>query len=82
MIRLNIKKNGLINVKSFTEKKDLEHYLFKMAIKSKRIFTVLENPSNEIWNGNVAQSFNFDGYIISISAKSADHNSMLGANNG
>jgi hypothetical protein len=33
MIRLNIKKNGLINVKSFTEKKDLEHYLFKMAIK-------------------------------------------------
>jgi hypothetical protein len=42
----------------------------------------LENPSNEIWNGNVAQSFNFDGYIISISAKSADHNSMLGVNNG
>ena len=73
MIRLNIKKNGLINVKSFTEKKDLEHYLFKMAIKSKRIFTVLENPSNEIWNGNVAQSFNFDGYILLLFLQGLHH---------
>ncbi len=80
MIKLNIKKNGLINVKSFTEKKEIRHFireeLWDMTNAS-------SNPdatetAEKIWNLNVGTSTNVLGYTIAMAGKSFDHNSMLG----
>ena len=76
MIRLNIKKDGKVKVKSFIEKKDLENYLFKKTLESKKV--VSDNPTDKIWNLNVGTSINLLGYTISMAGKSRAGHVMLG----
>ena len=77
MLKINIKKNNQVQVKSFFQKKELENYLFELTVAN--IPCVTEgNPTNNIWNLNVGSSYKFLGYTICIAGKSFDHNSMLG----
>jgi len=76
MIKLNIKKDNKVKIKSFIEKKDLENYLFKKTLESKKL--VSDNPTDKIWNLNVGTSINFLGYTISMAGKSRDGNIMYG----
>ena len=52
MIKINIKKNNKVKVKSFVEKKDLENYLFELTVASNPK-SLADNPTNKIWNLNV-----------------------------
>ena len=79
MIRINIKKDDKVKVKSFIEKKDLENYLFKKTLESKKL--VSENPTDKIWNLNVGTSMTLDnGFnktIISMAGKSRAGNHLV-----
>mgnify|MGYP000636762448 FL=1 len=75
MIRINIKKDGKVKVKSFVEKKDLENYLFKKTLESKKV--VSDNPTDKIWNLNVGTSINVLGYNISMAGKSRAGNHLV-----
>ena len=75
MIRINIKKDDKVKVKSFIEKKDLENYLFKKTLESKKL--VSDNPTDKIWNLNVGTSINFLGYTISMAGKSRAGNHLV-----
>jgi len=77
MLKINIKKNNKVKVKSFVEKKELENYLFELTVAQTPIVRA-GNPTNNIWNLNVGSSYKFLGYTICIAGKSFDHNSMLG----
>ena len=77
MLKINIKKNNKVKVKSFTEKKDLENYLFELTVAQTSIVRT-GNPTNNIWNLNVGSSYNFLGYTISIIGKSPYHNTDHG----
>jgi hypothetical protein len=77
MLKINIKKNNQVQVKSFFQKKELENYLFELTVAN--IPCVTEgNPANNIWNLNVGSSYKFLGYIISIIGKSPYHNTDHG----
>ena len=76
MLKINIKKNNQVQVKSFFQKKELENYLFELTLESKKL--VSKNPTNNIWNLNVGSSYKFLGYIISIIGKSPYHNTDHG----
>ena len=77
MIRINIKKDTKVNVKSFVKKIDLKSYVLD-KIGTDHSIGNFTDCSNKIWNLNVGQSINVRDIIISISGKSSDHNSMLG----
>jgi len=84
MIRINIRSNNLIEVKSFVTKDDLEKYVrtdltllvgnnINGALQEAEILT------NKIWETNVGQSVKSDlGHIISVSGKSPYHNTEHG----
>ena len=84
MIRINIKTGNLIKVKSFTTFDSLIDFarLELSMLIGNDIPTFINEAdalANKIWNTNVGQSIKTDmGYVISISGKSSDHNSMLG----
>ena len=80
MIRLNIKKDSKVVVKSFIEKKEVRHFireeLWDMTKAS-------DNPNaketaEKIWNLNVGTSINVLGYTIAMAGKSRAGNIMLG----
>ena len=77
MIRINIKKDTKVTVKSFVKKKELENYLFELTVAQTPIVRS-GNPTNNIWNLNVGSSYKFLGYIISIIGKSPYHNTDHG----
>ena len=77
MIRINIKKDTKITVKSFSKKIDLKSYVLD-KIGTDHSIGNFTDCSNKIWNLNVGQSINVRDIRISISGKSFDHNSMLG----
>jgi len=77
MLKINIKKNNKVKVKSFVEKKELENYLFELTVAQTPIVRA-GNPTNNIWNLNVGSSYKFLGYIISIIGKSPYHNTNHG----
>ena len=77
MIRINIKKDTKVTVKSFIKKKELENYLFELTVAQNPIVRS-GNPTNSIWNLNVGSSYNFLGYTISIIGKSPYHNTDHG----
>ena len=77
MIRLNIIKDSKVFVKSFTEKNQLQDYLFELTVAQNPIVRS-GNPTNDIWNLNVGSSYKFLGYIISIIGKSPYHNTDHG----
>jgi len=84
MIRINIRSNNLIEVKSFVTKDDLEKYVrtdltllvgnnINGALQEAEILT------NKIWETNIGQSVKSDlGHIISVSGKSPYHNTEHG----
>ena len=79
MIRINIKKNGKVVVKSFTEKKEVRHFvreeLWDMTKYS-------QNPdatetAEKLWNLNVGTSINLLGFTISMAGKSRAGNHLV-----
>ncbi len=77
MIRLNIKKDGKITVKSFYKKIDLTSYVLD-KIGTDHSIGNFTDCSNKIWNLNVGQSIYVRDIKISISGKSPYHNTEHG----
>ena len=83
MIRLNIKTYNKIQVKSFTNKNDLEIYCRNLCLLVGNDYQSFINEAkklaDKIYNTNVGQSFKSDlGYIISVAGKSRAGNIMYG----
>ena len=84
MIRLNIKKDSKVKVKSFTNLTDLQVYCRKLCFflgenDAHNFISEADTLGRKIWNTNVGQSFKTDlGEIISISGKSRAGHVMLG----
>jgi len=77
MIRLNIKKDGKVFVKSFVKKNDLQNFVLDkigVADQCKNFF----ETANTIWDLNVGTSLNVNGYTIAMAGKSRAGNIMLG----
>ena len=84
MIRINIRSNNLIEVKSFVTKDDLEKYVrtdltllvgnnINGALQEAEILT------NKIWETNVGQSVKSDlGHVIAVAGKSRAGDVMYG----
>ena len=81
MIRINIKKDTKVVVKSFINKIDLDNYVLDF-IGADKIIGNFTNVANKIWNLNVGTSMTLDnGFnktIISMSGKSRAGHVMLG----
>jgi len=76
MIRINIKKDTKVTVKSFVKKKELENYLFELTVAQTPIVRS-GNPTNSIWNLNVGTSYKFLGYTFSMAGKSRAGNHLV-----
>jgi len=81
MIRINIKKDSKVVVKSFVHKIDLDNYVLDF-IGADKIIGNFTDVANKIWNLNVGTSMTLDnGFnktIISMSGKSRAGNVMYG----
>ena len=76
MIRLNIRRNGKIVTKSFMKKIDLDNFVLDFIGAGKNMnFT---ETSNKIWNGGVAETFNINGFAITINGKQRAGNVIMG----
>ena len=84
MIRINVRSNNLIEVKSFVSKDDLEKYVrtdltLLVGNDINSFLLQAEILTNDIWETNVGQSVKSDlGHIISVSGKSPYHNTEHG----
>ena len=77
MIRLNIKKDGKVEVKSFVNKKDLQNYVLDkigVADECRNFF----ETANTIWDLNVGTALKINGYVIAMAGKSRAGDIMLG----
>jgi len=75
MIRLNVKKDGKVEVKSFVNKKDLQNYVLDFIGVSTYNFT---ETANRIWDLNVGTALKINGYVIAMAGKSRAGDIMLG----
>tara|TARA_R100000995_G_scaffold78209_1_gene48709 strand:+ start:619 stop:855 length:237 start_codon:yes stop_codon:yes gene_type:complete len=76
MIRLNVRKDGKVEVKSFINKKDLENYVLDcIGCDQYNNFT---QTADKIWDLNVGTSLSVNGYSIAMAGKSRAGNIMLG----
>tara|TARA_R110000737_G_scaffold326276_1_gene339918 strand:- start:9 stop:281 length:273 start_codon:yes stop_codon:yes gene_type:complete len=84
MIRINIRSNNLIEVKSFVTKDDLEKYVrtdltLLVGNDINSFLLQAEILTNDIWETNVGQSLKSDlGHVISVAGKSPFHNTEHG----
>ena len=81
MIRLNIKKDGKVKVKSFIKKDELENYIMNEAISREFIVKTWQDiqiHTNKIWNLNVGTSYIIDNITIAMAGKSRAGMVMLG----
>jgi len=78
MIRLNIKKDSKVVVKSFIEKGDLITFIKNDSNIHYYDFKHVLDLTDEIWDLNVGTSLNIDGYTIAMAGKSRAGNIMLG----
>ena len=77
MIRINIKKDGKITVKSFVKKIDLLSYVLN-KIGTDHSIGNFTDCSNKIWNLNVGKSINVRNIKISMAGKSRAGMVMFG----
>ena len=81
MLKINIKKNNQVQVKSFINKIDLDNYVLDF-IGADKVIGNFTNVANKIWNLNVGTSMTLDnGFnktIISMAGKSRAGNVMYG----
>jgi len=73
MIRLNIKKDSKVEVKSFIKKIDLISYL-EVDLGFRSVFEL----SDKIWDLNVGTALTHNNYTIAMAGKSRAGNIMLG----
>ena len=79
MIRLNIRKNGKTEVKSFVTKGELIKFL-----RGDENFLLTEIPNNcfniadKLWDLNVGTALTHSGYTFAIAGKSRAGNIMYG----
>ena len=92
MIRLNIKKDSKVEVKSFLSYRELVMFLKTLplygVVKIENIFSaksqvLLGLPieyklADKLWNLNVGTAFNHSGYRFAMAGKSRAGNVMLG----
>ena len=86
MIRLNIRKDGKIETKSFMNKKELVSKLNKLKLfgvigveyEDGTYKTIQEILADKIWNGRVAQTFEHSGYAITINGKQRAGSVIMG----
>ena len=86
MIRLNIRKDGKIETKSFMNKKELVYKLNKLKLfgvvgveyEDGTYKTIQEILADKIWNGRVAQTFEHSGYAITINGKQRAGSVIMG----
>ena len=76
MIRINIKKDTKITVKSFVKKIDLKSYVLD-KIGTDHSIGNFTDCSNKIWNLNVGQSINVRDIKISMAGKSRAGNHLV-----
>jgi len=76
MIRLNIKKDGKITVKSFISKIDLQNYVLDFIGTNQ--YSNFTDYAEKIWNLNVGTSLSVNGYTIAMAGKSRAGNVMYG----
>ena len=76
MIRINIKKDTKITVKSFSKKIDLKSYVLD-KIGTDHSIGNFTDCSNKIWNLNVGQSINVRDIKISMAGKSRAGNHLV-----
>ena len=74
MLKINVITYNKIQVKSFTNKNDLEIYCRKLCLLVSDHYDTFINEAdalaNKIWNTNVGQSIKTDlGHIIAIAGK-------------
>ena len=74
MISLNIKADGKIQTKSFTDTEELSVYLQNDC---GFIFSP-EKQAKKIWNLQVAQSINIDDFVFSVRTKQRQTNPVSG----
>ena len=86
MIRLNIRKDGKIETKSFMNKKELVSKLNKLKLfgvtgveyEDGTYKTIQEILADIIWNGGVAETFEHSGYAITINGKQRAGSVIMG----
>jgi len=92
MIRLNIKKDGKVKVKSFLSYRELVMFLKTLPLYGViKIDNFLSDKSqvllglpieyklaDKLWNLNVGTAFNHSGYKFAMAGKSRAGNIMLG----
>ena len=80
MIRLNIKKDSKVVVKSFIEKKEVRHFIREELwdMTNASLNPDATETAEKIWNLNVGTSTNVLGYTIAMAGKSRAGNIMLG----
>ena len=83
MLKINVITYNKIQVKSFTNKNDLEIYCRKLCLLVSDHYHTLNDEAkalaNKIYDTNVGQSFKTDlGFIISVAGKSPYHNTEHG----
>ena len=76
MIRINIKKDGKVKVKSFVKKIDLINYVLD-KIGTDHSIGNFTDCSNKIWNLKVGQSINVRDIKISMAGKSRAGNHLV-----
>ena len=79
MIRLNIKKDGKVEVKSFIKKDELLNYIDKLnSPVTEFILKYNQTEANKIWDLNVGTAHNFLDYTIAMAGKSRAGDVMYG----
>jgi hypothetical protein len=79
MIRLNVRKDGKVEVKSFIKKEDLVNYIDELnSPVTEFILKYNQTEANKIWDLNVGTAHNFLGYTIAMAGKSRAGNVMYG----
>ena len=84
MIRINVRSNNLIEVKSFVSKDDLEKYVrtdltLLVGNNINGALQEAETLADKIWDTNVGQSVKSDlGHVIAVAGKSPYHNTEHG----
>ena len=76
MLKINIKKNNQVQVKSFINKIDLDNYVLDF-IGADKVIGNFTNVANKIWNLNVGTSLTVNNYIISMAGKSRAGNNLV-----
>ncbi len=76
MIRLNVRKDGKVEVKSFINKKDLENYVLDCIGCDQ--YSNFTQTADKIWDLNVGTSLSVNGYSIAMAGKSRAGNVMYG----